>query len=62
MMAFIEYNKVDLLHFKEAMHKQIVELLSHTDKHIMASKLMSPSDRVFEITSLFLTTMVSTDY
>ena len=42
------------------MHEQVIELLSHANKHIMGSELMHPSEIVLKIASLFLPTVIST--
>lgn len=43
VVALIKDDQSNFLHFDEAMHQQVVELLSHCDEHIMFREFFTPS-------------------
>lgn len=43
VMALIENDQSDFLHFNEPVHQQVVEFLSHRHKDVVLSELFTPS-------------------
>jgi len=60
VMTFVKYYQINLFHLCEAMHEQIIKLLSHSNEDIMFIKLFSPGFKLGVVfATLFLPTKVS---